>query len=388
MKMVSRLCVLCIMVVLGLAGSSYGALDDGLVGFWSFDACDVGGVINDESGSGNNAFIISLNTNISPVCIPSLKGNAYRLWGGSACTFFGCGWGYINVPNSPSLSFLDNFSISLWFNIQDHLSMSGFGFFSDTQGMHSLMAKAGDRNGLIMRTLRWDDGLLRVLVHNGRFPFPDSFGDVTATPFDLDEWHLLTFTSGPLADGNVNVYFDGTLQFTWPALQFKVNDTMQFMPLQLGIDQDAMWYPLNGMLDEVRVYNRELAAAEVEQLFECTVDNQPPVIDAVVATPDLLWPPDHRLVPVTVSVTATDNCDPAPVCRIASVASNEPVNGLDDGDTAPDWVITGDLTLDLRAERAGSGVGRIYTITISCADASGNASEAAALVTVPLSQRR
>ena len=39
---------------------------------------------------------------------------------------------------------------------------------------------------------------------------------------------------------------------------------------------------------------------------------------------------------------------------------------------APDWEITGDLTLDLRAERSGSGTGREYTITVQCTDGTGN----------------
>jgi hypothetical protein len=71
------------------------------------------------------------------------------------------------------------------------------------------------------------------------------------------------------------------------------------------------------------------------------------------------------------------------VCRIISVASNEPVEGLGDGDTAPDWLVTGNLTLNLRAERSGKGAGRVYTMTVECADASGNRSTKAVTVTVP-----
>ena len=40
-------------------------------------------------------------------------------------------------------------------------------------------------------------------------------------------------------------------------------------------------------------------------------------------------------------------------CRIVSVTSNEAIN-------ATDWKITGDLTLNLRAERSNRGTGRIY----------------------------
>jgi hypothetical protein len=44
---------------------------------------------------------------------------------------------------------------------------------------------------------------------------------------------------------------------------------------------------------------------------------------------------------------------------------------------------TGDLTVDLRSERAGPQDGRVSTITVQCEDASGNVSDPAeAIVTV------
>lgn len=56
------------------------------------------------------------------------------------------------------------------------------------------------------------------------------------------------------------------------------------------------------------------------------------------------------------------------------VSSNEPVDGLGDGDQVPDWQIAGNLTVNLRAERAGNGSRRVYTISVGCTDASGNSS--------------
>jgi hypothetical protein len=69
--------------------------------------------------------------------------------------------------------------------------------------------------------------------------------------------------------------------------------------------------------------------------------------------------------------------------KIVSVTSNEADNGLGDGDTAIDFVITGDLSLSLRAERSGKGDGRVYTITVEAVDAAGNASELTTTVSVP-----
>ncbi len=110
-------------------------------------------------------------------------------------------------------------------------------------------------------------------------------------------------------------------------------------------------------------------------------DTTPPVIVSITASPNNLWPPNHTMVNVSVTVIATDAVDPAPTSHIVSVSSNQPINGTGDGDTSPDWVITGPLTLQLRAERAGNAP-RVYTITIATTDASGNTSYGTVIVTV------
>ncbi|MGA1842736.1 MAG: FG-GAP-like repeat-containing protein [bacterium] len=117
------------------------------------------------------------------------------------------------------------------------------------------------------------------------------------------------------------------------------------------------------------------------------VDTTPPLIKSLTASPNNLWPPNHEMVPVTVTCVCEDICDISPVCMIISVVSNQPVNGTGDGDTSPDWIITGDLSVNLRAERSGNDKsGRIYTITVECTDFSGNSSRATVNVIVPHDQ--
>jgi hypothetical protein len=106
-------------------------------------------------------------------------------------------------------------------------------------------------------------------------------------------------------------------------------------------------------------------------------DLTPPTFQSLTASPNVLWPPNHKLVPVTLTANVTDDSDPAPQTRIVAVASNEPP------DDEPDWEITGDLTLNLRAQRDGDGSGRVYTITVESRDYSGNSSDATVTVTVP-----
>ena len=106
------------------------------------------------------------------------------------------------------------------------------------------------------------------------------------------------------------------------------------------------------------------------------VDVTPPDITAVTADPASLWPANLQMVAVTVTVSVTDDVDPAPRCRIADVTSSEIAD-------AAAIQITGDLTLSLRAERGGSGSGRSYQIAVSCSDASGNTAAGRVDVHVP-----
>ncbi len=95
-------------------------------------------------------------------------------------------------------------------------------------------------------------------------------------------------------------------------------------------------------------------------------DNTIPQITGLSVSQPTLWPPNHTMRDITVNYSITDNCT-TPISTI-SVSSNELVNGTGDGDTAPDWEIIDDHHIRLRAERAATGSGRIYTITITAND--------------------
>jgi rhamnogalacturonan endolyase len=113
-------------------------------------------------------------------------------------------------------------------------------------------------------------------------------------------------------------------------------------------------------------------------------DTDPPAFKRLNASATTLWPPNHQMVRVSIDAKAIDLIDPGPTARIVSVSSNEPVDGPDDGHTTPDWVIKGPLTVDLRAERSGSGTGRVYTIVVEARDGSGNTTTGSVNVIVPL----
>jgi hypothetical protein len=190
-----------------------------------------------------------------------------------------------------------------------------------------------------------------------------------------------TVSVGP--DCTASVTLDGSsssdpdedpLTYTWTWDSGSATGVSPTIQLPLGIYTIAL------------VVNDGTVDSEPDIATITVIDTTPPEITSIAATPDTLWPPDHMMTPVSVEVSATDNCDPNPVCQIISVTSNEPEDGLGDGDTAPDWELTGDLTLNLRAERSGKGDGREYTITVKCSDVSGNSSTETVTVTVPHDQ--
>lgn len=117
------------------------------------------------------------------------------------------------------------------------------------------------------------------------------------------------------------------------------------------------------------------------------VDTTPPKVHVAVS-PNRLWPPNHRMVNVHAEVTV-DECGPY-VVSLESVTSNEPDNGLGDGDTENDIVGvetgTPDYDFQLRAERSGTGSGRVYTIRYRVTDAVGLETFAEAKVRVPHNQ--
>jgi hypothetical protein len=167
------------------------------------------------------------------------------------------------------------------------------------------------------------------------------------------------------------------------------------------------------------VVNDGIADSEPDTVDFTIVDTTDPVINSVSADPCELSPAPCEMVAVTVSVDATDICDPAPICYITCVdvtcscccpcPKPEPKPKPDCDDKTkpekdlvksylkcvpepepepepcpkpcpePDWELTEDpLVVLLRA--CG---GCVYTINVVCEDGSGNTATGSVEVTVP-----
>ena len=111
-------------------------------------------------------------------------------------------------------------------------------------------------------------------------------------------------------------------------------------------------------------------------------DTTAPTLTASVAT-STLWTPNHNLVNVGLSVSATDNC--GATTQIGVFSDEDDVTG-DPDDHSPDAKDIAAGTLRLRSERIGSGDGRVYLIIVTAIDASSNTTRKCLTVVVPKSQ--
>jgi len=129
---------------------------------------------------------------------------------------------------------------------------------------------------------------------------------------------------------------------------------------------------------------------EVAKTVTVRLDKTPPAM-VCSSAPGVLWPPNHKLVAVTTAVSVTDSQSGSAGFVLQSAVSNEPDNGLGDGDTTHDvvgWDIgTPDVNGWLRAERSGLRSGRLYTLSYAGIDRAGNAAHCTTTVSVPHDQR-
>ena len=112
--------------------------------------------------------------------------------------------------------------------------------------------------------------------------------------------------------------------------------------------------------------------ASVTQIVT-VIENTPPVISRVSASPLILWPPNHGMLTVTVDYDMTDNCG-TPESWL-TVSSNQP-------GSSSDWEVLDAHHVRLRAARSGRGE-RLYTVTINAEDGHGNVSTQNVTLRVP-----
>jgi len=135
----------------------------------------------------------------------------------------------------------------------------------------------------------------------------------------------------------------------------------------------------------VVTYNATDASGNAAEQVTRTVivqDTIPPDFELSVA-PTMLWPPNHNMVLITPSWTASDTCDVSPEVSLVGITMNEDDDTTGAGHTTGDIRVDPDGSIYLRAERSGRNSGRIYTITYQAVDDCGNVTVRSATVSIP-----
>jgi hypothetical protein len=166
---------------------------------------------------------------------------------------------------------------------------------------------------------------------------------------------------------------DGTFEASGETLEFTVPGDWQpgsLYTATLQVTDDGSW--ASGCGGELNLVDQTTVTLAVGAGLDCA--NAEPSVSK-------LWPPNHRMESINIIGLTNSNGEPANV-TIASITQDEPVNGLGDGDIAPDASGIGTSTAEIRAERSGTGNGRVYEIRFFAQDDTGAFCEGAVNVYV------
>ena len=219
---------------------------------------------------------------------------------------------------------------------------------------------------------QFNDGFTDPVATIKGSPTPDDQVVVDESP-DLVDPNFINLTDGLPSDQRYSFVFEGTPQ---AIDHFIINSVANASLQRYVVARNNSDFPqgptfANDATRPERCSDHDMPVAYFR--FPVTIS------DVSVDRP-VLGPPNHKLVNVTVDYEVISACS---VTCTLSVSSNEPVDGTGDGDTSPDWIVFDAHHVQLRAERAGKGNDRVYTITITCTDDAGNSSSQTVTVTVP-----
>jgi hypothetical protein len=231
-------------------------LTEGLVAYYPFD-----GDAKDISGNGNNGI-----KNGDVGYVEGVIGKAAKFSGISNP-------GHIRVPNSPSIQFNNEFSVSFFVRHDNARGMDGWGN-TVSNGYHCVFAKSHDRRGFFSLMNTSSENKLTTYLGNSPFSVGGSMEN-----YQIGSWLHIAYVINP---NGGSIYINGILSGT-KTNEVNVNIANN-QDLYFGKYSDS-WYPLNGTLDEVYIYNRALSEDEIQVLYQMNgkISPQPPVFISFIS---------------------------------------------------------------------------------------------------------
>lgn len=230
------------------------ALTSGLVGYYTFNGPSINwraNQVTDVSGQGNTATLVSVSTTTSPV-VGQL---------GQALQFNGAGQ-YANMGNTFDQTGASPFSIGEWFRS----SAAGATIYTIV-GKATLSGVLGYQFGLnVLSGTAPNAGKVGVVfVATGTVIMRRE----TITAYNDGKWHYALFTyDGSKTRAGILIYIDGALSIMENSDSASFSGSLSNSAnFEVGA-RDGASQPFSGAVDDVRVYNRLLSAAEIASLYK------------------------------------------------------------------------------------------------------------------------
>jgi hypothetical protein len=228
-------------------------LESGLVGHWTFDGKDMGPNVRDRSGQGNHGnAIYGASGNTSTTTTPGRIGQALEFDGTDD---------YILLGNATNLARnVSAATVAAW--VKSDLNNAKDRILVDitTGTVLSSRFEIKDRSNA-------DIGNFHV---GGRAGDGESWQEEVTTTAPLTRgWHHIVGIIDYFGD-DIKIYVDGVEQLTSGTPSFVAESTSDTAPLgaYIGVDGDGSGQEFDGLIDDVRIYNRALSASEIQRLYD------------------------------------------------------------------------------------------------------------------------
>jgi len=222
-------------------------LKNGLVAYYRFN-----GNSYDESGNNNNATQVwGAVSYVNGISQQAIK------FGGISKP------GHVKIPNSNSLKFQNELSISYWTTIDSYDGMDGLGNYISNDAASCSFAKSHDRTGFHSKNVASKNGAFSCGFSNNYFESPVlNLNGQLKTNYSLKSWIFITYV---INESTALIYLNGMLSNSESNVDIDFSKANR-EDLYIGKFSDN-WYPYNGKIDEFRIYNRALSSEEVLQLY-------------------------------------------------------------------------------------------------------------------------
>ena len=208
--------------------------DTSLKGYWSFNGKDVSGTAAyDRSGAGNNGTLTN-----GPATTEGKVGQGLNFDGVDD---------YVTVADADSLDFTTAMTLSLWVKADNWTGESGYA--SLVKKDKNYIIRKDTFSGSTLRMYWWDGSNVRYVA-------------VSTLPSTGDWHHIVGIISGNDISA---LYIDG-VSSAGAAATYAADSRVLTNVLEIGSGVSGS-ESFDGVIDEVRIYNRALSASEVQALY-------------------------------------------------------------------------------------------------------------------------